>query len=334
MISVTPITATAQPNIALIKYWGKSDEALILPTTGSFSLTLEGYGTTTTVTANPALSADQFTLNGEGMTGVKAERVFRFLDLVRSLVPLPAEDIPYVEVDSHNLVPTAAGLASSASGFAALAVAASAAYGIHLSPRELSILARQGSGSASRSIFSGFAIWHAGSHEESFAEEVDANGLDLGMTIVEISREEKTVSSREAMKIVQETSPVYLQWTKHNARMLNEMLTAVANKNFSTIGRLTEASSAGMHQAMKMATPEIWYPTEDSIRVMNYISTLRSQGLECYGTMDAGPNVKILSQRKDFPAIHEALTSFIPDAGLIQSGMGQGARIIPAGAVS
>src|SRR5699024_11014992 len=97
MISVTPVTATAQPNIALIKYWGKADERLILPTTGSFSITLDGYGTTTTVTANDSLSADQFTLNGEVMHGEKAERVYRFLDLVRSHLTPHAKDIPYAE---------------------------------------------------------------------------------------------------------------------------------------------------------------------------------------------------------------------------------------------
>src|SRR5699024_6146316 len=153
-------TAKAHTNIALIKYWGKRNESLILPTNNSLSLTLDGFYTTTTVHFQKELTADQFFLNEESIQGIQLERVTNFLDLVRNLA---GERHLFAEVNSVNKVPTAAGFASSASGFAALAAAAARALGLKLTDQELSRLTRQGSGSACRSIYGGFAEWQKGS---------------------------------------------------------------------------------------------------------------------------------------------------------------------------
>ncbi|MHC4829996.1 MAG: GHMP family kinase ATP-binding protein, partial [Planctomycetota bacterium] len=151
-------TATAPTNIALVKYWGKRDDALRLPMNGSISLTLAGLEARTTVCFREELEADTLSINDEAQTGRPLQRVTRFLDRVRSHAGLTA----HARVQSTSTIPVAAGLASSAAGFAALAVSASAAAGLDLSAAELSVLARLGSGSACRSIFGGFVEWIAG----------------------------------------------------------------------------------------------------------------------------------------------------------------------------
>lgn len=149
--------AVAYPNIALVKYWGKRDEELFLPVTGSLSMTLDIFPTTTSVRLIDG-PADVVEFNGVTATGAARVRIESFLDLVRA----KANRDDRAMVVTANAGPTGAGLASSASGFAALATAAAAAYALDADPRALSRLARRGSGSASRSIFGGFVVWHAG----------------------------------------------------------------------------------------------------------------------------------------------------------------------------
>lgn len=209
---MTAVTARAHPNIALVKYWGKADTALNLPATGSLSMTLDVFPTTTTVTLAPDAAHDEVVLNGAVRAGVVRDRVVRFLDIVREMAGSRTAAV----VDSVNTVPSAAGLASSASGFAALAAAASRAYGLDLDRTALSRLARRGSGSAARSVIPGFAVWHAGSDEESFAEPLDAP--DLAMVIAIVNSEEKAVSSRDAMKRTALTSPFYPRGSRRRRR--------------------------------------------------------------------------------------------------------------------
>src|SRR5690625_3856942 len=156
-------TAKAHTNIALIKYWGKRDESLILPTNNSLSLTLDAFYTTTKVQFDLELEEDIFNLDGQVVQGVQYDRVKQFLDMIRAY----ADQLNiFAKVDSTNTVPTAAGFASSASGFAALAAASTHALGLDLSDQELSRLTRMGSGSACRSIYGGFAEWEQGQKED------------------------------------------------------------------------------------------------------------------------------------------------------------------------
>lgn len=317
-------TAAANPNIALIKYWGKRDERLILPMTGSLSLTLDAAPTTTTVSILDGAGEDVVRLGGVELAGTARERVVRFVDLVRATAG--RED--RVEVDSVNLIPTGAGLASSASGFAALATAAASAFGLRLTDRELSRLARRGSGSASRSIFGGLVEWHPGSDEESFAEPVPSPGLELGMVLVVLVGGPKSVSSREAMRRTVDTSPFYPAWLSDTPRELELMRAAIARADVTAIGEIAERNALRMHATMFGAVPPVVYWAPDTLVLLELVRRLRANGLECYATMDAGPNVKVLCRAADVDRLAEAILSERPGTELIRARSGSGARLI------
>lgn len=292
-------TAIAHPNIALVKYWGKSDTALNLPATGSLSMTLDVFPTTTTVTLDDALPADVLVLNGSERDGVPLARVQVFLDLVRGMAGATTR----ARVDSTNTVPSGAGLASSASGFAALAAAASRAYGLDLDARALSRLARRGSGSASRSIPGGFAVWHAGTDEESFAEEIAAP--DLAMVIATVERAEKPVSSRDAMRRTLLTSPFYPAWVSSTAASLDAAREALRAGDVERLGRITETNALRMHAVIQSCDPPIRYLTPASVALFDLAEQLRADGVDAYATADAGPNVVLLCRRADAAQVAE-----------------------------
>jgi diphosphomevalonate decarboxylase len=302
-------TAVAHANIALAKYWGKRDEALALPATSSLSLTLDAFHATTTVTLDPSAGEDTGVLDGRPMSDGEVVRVRRFLDLVRSL----AGSAVHASVTSVSTVPTGAGLASSASGFAALAGAASAAYGLDLDPRALSRLARRGSGSAARSVFGGLVVWHAGTDDaSSFAEPVpggEAGGaLDPAMAVVVLDAGPKSVSSRVAMRRTVETSPFFPAWTEVTERDVALMLDAVAAGDLATLGELAESNALRMHATMLGARPPVRYWTAHTLAVLDQVLALRADGLPCWATIDAGPNVKVLCAGGDLPAVADALS--------------------------
>lgn len=329
---MTTATARAFPNIALVKYWGKRDEQLIIPAAGSLSLTLDAYPTDTTVTLDPALDADRFELDGDSADAGQQRRVTAFLDHVRSLAE--AAGSPHATtraaVRSHNAAPTGAGLATSASGFAALAVSAAAAYGLDLDARALSRLARRGSGSASRSIVPGIAVWNAGHDDEtSFAEPID--GPPLAMVIVTVDRRRKAVSSREAMRATALTSPYYSAWVADVELALASMREACRDRDFTRIGRITESNALRMHGAIEACDPPIRYLSPQSIAVFDAVRDLRDAGLECYATADAGPNVAVLVQPVDAERLAQEL------CGLGATGVanaGPGAALVADGAAS
>lgn len=313
-------TARAFPNIALVKYWGKRDESLILPAAGSLSLTLDAYPTTTTVTLAAEGQADQFELGGVTQNGETLRRVTTFLDLVRSLAGSRHSAV----VRSVNEGPTGAGLASSASGFAALATAAAAAYGLKLSARDLSRLARRGSGSACRSIVSGVAVWHAGEGDEtSFAEPVEAP--DMGMVIVTLNKSQKAVSSRTAMRRTALTSPFYREWVASTEVNLAAMLEACRDGDFTRIGRITETHALRMHAVIQSADPPIRYLSPQSVAVFDAVGAIRESGVEAYATADAGPNIAVLVRPADTERVAQQLAQF----GEVRAvGAGAGAQLL------
>ena len=317
-------TARAFPNIALIKYWGKRDEGLVLPATGSLSMTLDILPTTTTVELGDGPGHDDFELNGSRVEGEPLRRVERFLDLVRELAGSDARAI----VRSRNEAPTAAGLASSASGFAALATAASAAYGLDLDSRGLSRLARRGSGSASRSVITGTAIWHAGDDEGSFAEAIDAP--DFRMVIVTVDGSRKSVPSRDAMRSSASTSPFYPAWVTSTEASLAEMAEACRRGDFTRVGELTEMNALRMHAVIQSNEPPVRYLTSASIAVFDAIARLRESGLESYGTADAGPNVVAIVRPDDAEALATALSEY---GSVRVAGPGAGAELLGAEAL-
>lgn len=312
-------TAVAHPNIALVKYWGKADAQLALPATGSVSMGLDVFPTTTTVTLDAAAAADSLVLNGGAAPEGALLRVQQFLDLVREL----AGSSDRAAVVSENTVPTGAGLASSASGFAALATAASAAYGLDLSERDLSRLARRGSGSATRSIPGGVAVWHAGDDQGSYAERVPAP--PMAMVVVTISAGEKAIGSREAMRRTIATSPFYPAWVTSTTETVGEMLDACAAGDFTRIGELTESNALRMHSTIEGAFPPIRYLNARSVAVFDAVAELRAAGTEAYATADAGPNVVVLTKPEDRGAVATALAGL---GDVIESGTGPGARVV------
>lgn len=315
---MTTATAVAHPNIALVKYWGKADAALALPATGSVSMGLDVFPTTTTVTVSGD-AGDTFTLNGRVVEDGALHRVEAFLDLVRQLAGSNAR----AHVTSTNTVPTGAGLASSASGFAALATAAAAAYGLDLPQRDLSRLARRGSGSATRSIPGGVAVWHAGDDQGSYAEPVPAP--PMAMVVVTIDAGPKPIGSREAMRRTIATSPFYPAWVSSTTETVGEMLTACAAGDFTRIGELTESNALRMHATIEGAFPPIRYLNARSVAVFDAVAELRASGVEAYATADAGPNVVVLTQPTDRGAVAAALTDL---GDVIESGTGPGARLV------
>lgn len=292
-------TARAHANIALIKYWGKRPSPLNLPTNGSLSLTLDGLATTTTLSWEPDLAQDEGSLDGRALSGKELAKITRFLDLVRDRWGQPFR----ARLTTSNDFPTAAGLASSASGFAALAAAACWAAGLELTPRELSILARQGSGSACRSIFGGFVEWHRGEREDgldSYAEPLlEPVAWDLAMLVTILEAGPKPVSSREGMIRTVATSPMYAGWLATVPQDLVTMREAIRGHDLEAVGRLAEASCLKMHATMLASQPPILYWQGTTMALMQRVHALRAEGLACYFTIDAGPNVKVLCAAPD-----------------------------------
>lgn len=321
-------TAVAHPNIALIKYWGKRDEQLVLPRTDSLSMTLDIFPTTTRVRLDPEAGHDAVTLDGVPMQGEAERRVIAFLELVRERAGLPQRAV----VDTENTVPTGAGLASSASGFAALAVAAAAAYGLDLDATALSRLARRGSGSASRSIFGGFAMWHTGTATDadlsSYAEPVPAGELDLALVIAVVNAGPKAVSSREAMRRTVDTSPLYEPWAVSSKDDLVEMRAALHRADLVAVGEIAERNALGMHATMLAARPAVRYLAPATLTVLDSVVQLRRDGVPAYATMDAGPNVKVLCHRVDVDRVAAAVRSAVPDGPVLIAGPGPGARLL------
>lgn len=317
----------AHTNIALIKYWGKRDEELFLPVNSSLSLTLDKLYTDTLVRFDSSLCEDEFFLNGKKQNQNETQKISRFIDLFRK--EMSVKD--YVHVESINHVPTAAGLASSASAFAALAGAANKASGLDFPLQVLSTYARQGSGSSTRSLFGGFVEWNRGtSSQNSMAVPIDDADWDVGMVIVAVNTSEKKVSSREGMKRTVETSPFYSVWQETAEADLTDIKRAIASQDFQALGEITERNGMKMHGTMLGANPPLSYWEPASIVAINIVHHLRDQGVLCYVTMDAGPNVKVLCRLSDAGRIKEALQDKFTDDQLLVTGPGKGIRELTA----
>lgn len=297
--------AFAPANIALCKYWGKRDTELNLPITSSLSISLGRLGSETLLRPAATGSGDRLTLNGGELTpgSPAARRVSKFLDPFR---PAPGA---VFELEATNTVPTAAGFASSASGFAALTLALDKLFGWELDPRRLSILARLGSGSACRSLFEGFVEWHAGTAADgmdSFAERLDADWPQLRVGLVVICAAPKEIGSRPAMQRTVASSVLYRAWPEQVARDLGEIKAAIRARDFPRLGRAAENNALAMHATMLAARPPVLYWQPASLTAMRQAWELREQGVEVYFTMDAGPNLKLLFLESDAAAVQAA----------------------------
>ncbi|WP_053038065.1 diphosphomevalonate decarboxylase [Staphylococcus haemolyticus] len=320
--------ARAHTNIALIKYWGKADEALIIPMNNSLSVTLDRFYTETRVTFDETLTEDQLILNGEAVNAKESAKIQRYMEMIRK----EARISEHALIESENFVPTAAGLASSASAYAALAGACNEALQLGLSDKDLSRLARRGSGSASRSIYGGFAEWEKGNDDEtSFAHRVEADGWEneLAMVFVVINNKSKKVSSRSGMSLTRDTSRFYQYWLDNVEPDLKEIKEAIAQKDFKRMGEVIEANGLRMHATNLGAQPPFTYLVPESYDAMRIVHECREAGLPCYFTMDAGPNVKVLIEKKNQQAIVDKFLQEFDQSQIITSDITQsGVEII------
>lgn len=324
------VSARAGSNIALIKYWGKrlshAYPELNLPATSSLSVTLDQLHTTTTLWIDPSLHADHFVLNGQTRDD---PRIAHFLDDFRLRARQPDA---YCHVESENNFPTAAGLASSASGFAALTLAANAVFGLALDRSALSAMARQGSGSAARSLFGGFVALDRGDTEDgsdAVARPIlEASAWPLEVIVAVTDLKKKAISSREGMQHTMQSSPFYAKWVEHNELRFGEAHRAVLAKDFEKLATLSEASALQMHASALAAEPGLIYWTPASVACMQLIRSLRQSGEGVFFTMDAGPQVKAVCLKESAHTIAQALSEVPGVVRVLQTPLGAEARLL------
>lgn len=315
--------ARAHTNIALIKYWGKRDKELFLPMNSSLSLTLDAFYTDTKIIFDEDFQADSFYLNGKLQSQKEIEKISRFLDLFREYIG----EGTFARVESLNFVPTAAGLASSASAFAALAMAVNQAFSLNLSPQVLSTFARRGSGSSTRSLFGGFVEWDMGTNsEDSMAYPIDDADWGIGMLILAVNTNQKKIASRVGMDHTVATSPFYDAWVATTKEDLVAVKEAIKKRDFDKLGQITEHNGMKMHATTLSANPPFTYWTADSVKAQEAVMTVREAlGIFAYMTMDAGPNVKVLCRQEDMETLKKSLENYLPAEHIISSLPGPGA---------
>lgn len=316
---MTRATAIAHPNIALAKYWGKRAGTRDVPAVPSLSVTLGGLATKTTVTVDQALGADELWLGGELATGDSAARTTAWLANLRAR----AGSTHFARVDSKNDFPTASGLASSASGFAALAVAAAAAYGLALDRGELAALAQRGSTSAARSLFSGFAELVPGEPARQLA---GPDHLPLTVLVCVTTEAAKELSSRVAMAQTITHSPYYEPWVRFAEGNFATQRAALLARDWPTLGAALEASAFAMH-ASAMAAGIVYF-NDVTLRLAARVRALRTEGISVWSSMDAGPHVKVFAQTDSAATAQRALEAVPGVLRVIAATPGPGATLV------
>lgn len=324
-------TAVAHPNIALAKYWGKRDHGHNLPAVPSLSVTLAGMATTTTVTFDERLERDLFTLGGEPAAKGAHTRVVALLDRVRAMAGIASR----AEVVSANDFPTAAGLASSASAFAALALAAGRAAGIEASEAMVSDLARKSSVSAARSAIGGFVELPAGSPTPPGEETLEAvpvappDHLPLRVLVAVTREGPKATLSTEGMLHTQRTSPYYPAWVETAPALFARVRQAVLARDLPALGVAAEESALRMHAAAIAACPGLVYWAAGTVEVMDEVRRLRASGIPAYFTIDAGPHVKVLTTPEHEDTIERAIASVPGVRRVLRARPGGPAHLVP-----
>src|SRR5574341_1996594 len=315
-------TAVSCANIAFIKYWGNRDEKLRLPANPSLSMNLAGLETVTTVEFLPGLENDEVIIGGVAQTGAAKARVAAHLDHIRTRAGLTI----WARVESRNNFPAGAGIASSASAFAALTVAGAAAAGLTLSERELSALARLGSGSAARSIPAGFVEWQVGeSLDASFAFSIaPPDHWALQDVIAVVSKAHKAVGSTGGHALAG-TSPLQGARVASAPERLRVCREALLARDFGALAEVVEADSNLMHAVMMTSTPPLYYWEPQTLRIMKAVREWRAEGLPAGFTIDAGPNVHCLCPAEAAPEVERRLREVLDVKEILTAGPGGGA---------
>lgn len=319
------VTVISPANIAFIKFWGKKDSKFNIPYNNSLSMNLSHCLTTTSVEFMPKLKADKVFIDGKEVTDAKKERVVYILDVLRKMA---GKNI-FALVKSKNNFPSDAGIASSASAFSALSLAASSALELKLSKKELSIIARLGSGSASRSIVDGFAEWRKGKDSNSsYAVQLAPAGYwDLRDIVAITSKNKKKTSSGEGHALA-ETSPYFKLRLKNLPRRISKIKKAFFKRDFKSFGEILEEEAIDLHVMAMTSKPPIIYWNQGTLTVMNEVLRIRQGGIFAYFTMDAGPNVHVICLSKDEAKIKRVLSKVPEVLNLITNRAARGARIV------
>lgn len=317
-------TAMAHPNSAIVKYWGKSDEELGLPLNSSASVTIAPYCTRTTVEFSKAYAKDEAFVDNEKASGETEVRIVKHLDRIRKLAGVSLR----ARVVSLNDFPLGCGFGSSASGFAALTLAASRASELDLRERELSILARQGSGSACRSIPGGFVIWRKGERsEDSYAQSIAEPGdIDMRILMVSVGKR-KEISSARGMTLAK-TSPLMEAWLAQKDERISSLTKAVRQKSIGEIGSISEAESLCLHAICMTSNPPIIYWAPTTLRIMREVLIMREEGIEAYFSVDAGASVYVYTHPEHEIGVSTRLREIEGVERVLRCKVGSGARIV------
>jgi len=318
------ITVQAGSDIAFVKYWGKKDKILRLPTNGSISMILDSLQSTTTVEFLPNLAKDEITISGEVEEG-ESSRAIKHLDRIRTLAKekgLIDKDI-FAKVVSENNFPKSTGLSSSGSGFAALTMAATKAIGLELSEKELSILARQGSGSACRCVCGGFVEWLDGetseeSYAQGFAKPEDFEIRDL---VAIVSEDKKNLSSSEGHDLA-ESSLLFKARQEKIKDKLVAVKATILEKDFETLGEIVEAEALEFHSILLTSQPTILLFYPGTVEVMQAVRQLRKTGVSVYFTINTGFNVHVLTLPQYEKQVATVLQNLPSVQKIISSGVG------------
>lgn len=312
-------------NIALAKYWGKRDVALNLPTNGSLSITLKGFGSFTTVEFDENFESDRLILNGAEETGGKISKVARVLDEVRALAGQSA----HARVQSYNNFPTAAGLASSASGLSAVTLAAARALGVDSSLTKLSEIARKGSGSACRSLYGGFVEWDCGERADgtdSVAHQLKpVSHWPLKVLIAVANQTEKNHASTGGMQHTKQTSPYFGPWVENAQKQVSEIRQAVIARDFTKLAELSESNCIRMHTSAMAAYPPVFYWQAATVDLMHRVWNLRREGVAAFFTIDAGPNVVVVCEPQAASRVRDELLK-TSGVNMLSTEIGEGSR--------
>lgn len=281
-------------NIALVKYWGKKSKNPVLPFNPNLSLRLDNLYSKTKIEKSDS-NEDEFYINDEKQN---FEEVTKIISFIEKFVPKNREKIKII---SYNAVPTAAGLSSSSSGTMALVLACNKYFNLNKTTEQLVQIAKEGSGSSCRSFYK-MASWL----EDGSVEEIKTN-LNLAMLVLVVNENRKKISSRNAMELCVTTSTNFDYWVQKAKEDFVEMKSALAENNFSKIGKITESNALAMHSTTKFANPPFSFLTDDSYNAMEIVKQLRRNGYECYFTMDAGPNVKVLYLKENEENIYREI---------------------------
>jgi len=320
------VTALAHPNIALVKYWGKADVALNLPAVGSISITLDTLSTTTTVRADAGRGADSLILDGGEASPHRAARVGSCLELMREVRP----DLPFLMVESTNSFPTAAGLASSASGFAALVTAANGLLERPLDSEALALIARRSSGSAPRSLFDGFVELAIDGDGTAVRSILDRREWPFEVVIAVTSTAAKTVGSTEGMERTRTNSPFYREWVESSPGDLTAARGAISTRDFEALAEVAEASCLKMHAVAMAAQPGLVYWNGTTVDCMHRVRELRKEGVPAFFTIDAGPQLKAVCEPGSSDRVAASLGEIPGVVEVLRCGLGDGARVIGA----